>query len=70
VIELTRQRQIAGITKMELSRRSNVHPSRVTAIELQRAIPRRDGAELIRLATALGFHGDAAELLDPVDETR
>jgi len=68
VIELTRQREVAGITKMELARRSNVHPSRVTAIELQRAIPRRDGAELIRLAMALGFHADPAELLEPVKD--
>ena len=66
MIELTKQRERAGITKMELSRRSNVHPSRVTAIELQRATPRGDGAELVRLARALDFSGDPADLLAPV----
>lgn len=68
MIALSRLRERAGFTKMELSRRSNVHPSRVTAIELRRATPRGDGAELTRLAVALGFSGDPAELLEEVDE--
>jgi len=67
-ILLTRLREQIGFTKMELSRRANVHPSRVTAIELQRAVPRSDGIELIRLARALRFTRPPADLLKPVEE--
>ncbi len=66
---LTRERERAGLTKLELSRRANLHPSRCSAIELQRATPPRDSVELLRLALALDYCGDPAELLHSVDET-
>jgi transcriptional regulator with XRE-family HTH domain len=65
---LTKVREDAGLTKMELSRRANVHPSRVSAIELGRAVPSGHGAEMIRLALAISWPEDPSALLDPVDE--
>lgn len=69
VITLTKYREEAEYTKMELARQANVHPSRITAIELGRAVPRADSVELARLAGALPhFRGDPADLLKPVEE--
>ena len=65
-IQLTEYREAAELSKMALARRANVHPSRITAIELRRAIPRDDSIELARLADALpGFDGEPADLLKP-----
>lgn len=69
-ILLTRERERAGLTKMALAQRSDVHPSRISAIELQRATPLGNGAELNRIAMALrdfGFRGYPGDLLEPVD---
>lgn len=70
-ILLTRVREQAGLTKTALSQRSNVHPSRISAIELQRATPLAAGAEMKRISMALrdfGFRGYPGDLLQPVDE--
>lgn len=61
VIELTRQREAAGWTKSELARRARVHYPRVGAIESQMVVPYRP--ELRRLARALKWAGDPADLL-------
>lgn len=61
MIELTKQREAAGWTKEELSRRARVHYPRVGAIESGRCIPYRP--ELRRIARALRFAGDPAGLL-------
>lgn len=71
IILMTKIREDAGLTKMALASRSNVHPSRISAIELQRATPLSEGAEMTRIWMALrafGFHGDPDDLLKPVEE--
>lgn len=70
-ILLTREREQAALTKIALAQRSNVHPSRISAIELQRATPLANGAEMERIAMALrdfGFRGYPGDLLKPVEE--
>lgn len=70
-IGMTRVREEAGLTKMRLATLANVHPSRISAIELQRALPLTHGAEMIRICRAfreLGYEVDAAALLEPVED--
>ena len=65
MIELTRQRESFGWTKRELGARSELHPARVGVIENGRVKPYP--VELERLRKALGYGGDAADLLAEVD---
>jgi ribosome-binding protein aMBF1 (putative translation factor) len=55
-------------TRTELGGRAHVHPARVGQIEAGRVVPRSDSVELKRLARALGWKGDPAELLEEVEE--
>ena len=66
MLELTRQREAAGWTRMELGFRARIHPVRVGQIENGRVRPRADSVELQRLARALGYEGDPKDLLDEV----
>ncbi len=63
-LELTKQRERAGWTKSELARRARVHYPRVGQIESSMAQPYRP--ELRRLARALKWSGDPADLLREV----
>ena len=65
MIELTRQREGFGWTRRELGARADVHPNRVGSIENQRVRPYPP--ELLRLALALGYHGDPADLVREVE---
>jgi len=65
VIELTRQREAFGWTKRELGQRADLHPARVGSIENGRVKPY--DVELGRLARALGYHGDPADLVREVE---
>jgi transcriptional regulator with XRE-family HTH domain len=66
MLELTRQREAAGWTRMELGFRARIHPVRVGQIENGRVRPRADSVELQRLAMALSYEGDPKDLLDEV----
>ncbi len=68
MIELTRQRQSMGWTKRELGARADLHPARVGTIENQRVRPY--AVELERLRKALGYAGEAEDLLREVDQER
>ena len=65
MIELTRQRESFGWNKRELGQRADLHPARVGSIENGRVRPYPP--ELERLARALGFHGDPADLVREVE---
>ncbi len=65
MFELTRQREAFGWSRRELGARADVHPNRVGAIENDRVRPYPP--ELERLARALGYHGDPADLLREVE---
>jgi transcriptional regulator with XRE-family HTH domain len=56
-----------GWTAFELSRRSRVNPSDLSALELGRKIPPADSVLLRRLARVLKYEGEPAELLEDVD---
>ena len=64
-IALTRLREEAGYSRAELGRRARIHPAREGQIERGRVIPY--DVELIRLAEALDFHDDPADLLHAID---
>jgi transcriptional regulator with XRE-family HTH domain len=64
MIELTRQRESLRWTRRELGARSDLHPARVGTIENGRVRPY--DVELARLARALGWTADPAELLEEV----
>jgi transcriptional regulator with XRE-family HTH domain len=66
-IELTRRREARGWTKGELGRRARIDPARTGQIENGRVVPPPGSVELIRLARALDYPGDPAELLEPAD---
>jgi transcriptional regulator with XRE-family HTH domain len=66
VIELTKRREERGMTKQALSYASHVPATTIGQIESGRFHPY--GPQLIRLALALGFDRDPADLLQPVDE--
>lgn len=63
---LAQLREAAGLTRMQLGAKAAIHPSHVGAIENGRQVPRGDGAQLRRLADALGWEGEPAALLDEV----
>ena len=65
MIELTRQREAFGWTKRELGARAELHPARVGTIENKRVSPYP--VELERLARALGYYGDPADLVREVE---
>ena len=58
---IAREREALGWTKTELSWRARVQLSRICTIESGRAIPYEP--ELKRLARALKYKGDPADLL-------
>ena len=69
MIELTRQREAAGLTRTELGRLALMHPARVGQIENGRVVPPRNSVELHRLSQALNFYpSDPADLLKPVEK--
>jgi transcriptional regulator with XRE-family HTH domain len=63
-ITLTRLREQAGHSRAELGRRARIHPAREGQIESGRVVPY--DVELQRLAEALDFEGDPADLLQPI----
>ena len=65
MIQLTKQRKRRGFTKSQLSYAARVPASTVGQIESGRFVPY--GPQLERLARALGFLGDPAELLEPAE---
>ena len=65
MIELTRQRQAFEWSKRELGQRADLHPNRVGQIENERVRPYPP--ELERLARALGYHGEPADLVREVE---
>ena len=65
MIELTRQREGLAWSKRELGQRADLHPNRVGQIENERVRPYP--VELARLARALGYHGDPADLVREVE---
>jgi ribosome-binding protein aMBF1 (putative translation factor) len=62
---LTREREACGWSKAELGRQARLHPARVGQAENGRAL--LYDVEVERLASALGWVGDPAELLKDVD---
>lgn len=62
---LTREREARGWSKSELGRQARLHPARVGQGENGRAV--LYDVELQRLADALGWMGDPAQLLQDVD---
>ncbi len=69
-LRLQRLREAQHITRTVLGARASLHPSVVGQIEGGRYIPPNDSVTLSRLAAALGWQGDPAELLDVVDDGR
>jgi transcriptional regulator with XRE-family HTH domain len=67
MLEVTRQREAAGWTRMELGRRARLHPARVGQIENGRVHPPANSVELKRLARTLCFKGDPNDLLKEVE---
>ena len=62
---LTRERETRGWSKSELGGQARLHPARVGQGENGRAL--LYDVELARLAKALGWTGDPADLLKDVD---
>lgn len=68
---MTRLRELRksrGWTAFELSRRSRVNPSDLSQIELGRKIPPAGSVTLERLAIAIGWTGDPADLVEEVGD--
>ncbi len=68
MMRLILERRERGWTRTELGRRARLHPGRVGQIELRRATPPNDSVELKRLARALGWKSDPAQLLEEVED--
>lgn len=66
---LTQKREGLNLTRFDLSGPSHVPAGRIGQIELGREVPPPQSVVLRRLADALGYDGDPADLLDDV-ETR
>ena len=67
-LRLTQEREARGWSKTDLARRASMQNSRCGQLENGRAVPSRDSVELLRLALALDYRGDPADLLKPVEE--
>jgi transcriptional regulator with XRE-family HTH domain len=67
MIELTRRRETCGLSKQRLSFVSQVPATTIGQIESGRFTPY--APQLNRLAVALGFAGDPADLLKPVEDS-
>lgn len=65
MIELTRYREVRDLSKQQLSFASHVPATTIGQIESGRFIPYEP--QLKRLAAALEFDGDPADLLRPVE---
>ena len=65
MFELTRQRELRGLSKRKLAQLADLHPSRLSVIEHAKAVAY--SGELRRLAGALGWTGDPAALMNEVD---
>ena len=63
---LTHERKALGWSKSELGRQARLHPARVGQGENGRAV--LYDVELARLAEALGWTGDPAELLEDMND--
>lgn len=63
---LTVERERLGWSKAELGRRARIHPSRMGQAENGRAVPY--DVELRRIAEALDWPGEPADLLREVDD--
>lgn len=66
MIELTKVRRERGLNKTALGQLASVHPAQIGQIESGRIVPYPP--TLTRIAEALGWEGDAEELLKEVDE--
>lgn len=66
MLELTKRREERGMTKQQLSFASHVAASTIGQIESGRFQPYEP--QLNRLALAVDYHGDPADLLKYVDE--
>jgi len=67
-LRLTQEREVRGWSRTDLARRANMQNSRVGQIENGRAVPPQDSVEMLRLAMALEYRGNPADLLKPVEE--
>ena len=65
---LTQAREAAGLSRTQLGFESKVGPSRIGQMELGRLVPSANSVELRRIANALRFSGDPAELLGEVPD--
>jgi len=65
MIELTKRREERGMTKQKLSFASRVPATTIGQIESGRFVPY--GPQIERIARALAFLGEPAELLESVD---
>ena len=56
------------VSNMIIGQRAKLHPARVGQIRNGRVVPPCGSVELLRLAQALDYHGDPADLVMPVEE--
>ena len=70
VKRITQLRERSGRTQFRLGADADVNPTHVSAIERGREVPAPDSVVLRRLAAALDFDGDPADLLTEAVETR
>ena len=57
-----------NLTNLAVSQLASIHPARVGQIRNGRVVPPSSSVELVRLAAALGYEGDPADLIEPADE--
>jgi hypothetical protein len=58
----------AKLTNRVVGEMASMHPVRVGQIRNGRVVPPRSSVELVRLAAALEYEGDPADLIEPVEE--
>ncbi len=63
---ITKLRVDQDKTEFRLGADAYVNPTHVSAIERGREVPRPDSVVLVRLADALGYEGNPADLLEDV----
>ena len=56
-----------NLTNLAVSQLASIHPARVGQIRNGRVVPPSSSVELVRLAAALGYEGDPADLIEPAD---
>lgn len=66
MLRLQAERERLGLSRSEIARRAGMHPSTVSQIEAL-YIGKPYPSQLEKLRAAIGYAGDAAELLDDVE---